>query len=151
MTLPVVPIRGQMLLYKFDQPPFSYIVNEGPRYLVPRLDGHVLVGSTMEEAGFDSRTTAAGEQSLEEFACSISPMFQQRKPIRAWAGLRPASFDGLPYIGWIPNVNNALVATGHFRLGLQSSPGTAHIIACLLDNTPPPIDLEQFRPGRTLG
>ncbi len=149
LYLPTTPIRGQMLLYKQeDTSKLNHIINEGPRYVVPRRDGYLLVGSTMEEVGFDTSTTAFAQEQLHKFAESILPDLRKQSPSGHWSGLRPASFDGLPYIGWLSNIDNGLIAAGHFRLGLQASAGTARIIADLLEFKTPPIDIEAFRPSR---
>lgn len=126
--LPTEPIRGQMALFQLDHP-LPWIINEGTRYLVPRPDGHVLVGSTMEEAGFDCRTTEPEIAGLLDFAQSLIPELNRRTMQAEWAGLRPASCDGLPYVGWIPGWSNLIVATGHLRSGLQLAPATARFVA----------------------
>jgi glycine oxidase len=144
----ILPMRGQMLLYKCDVPPFTRILNVGNRYLVPREDGRVLVGSTEEEVGFDKRTTAEGLAELANLAKRLVPMLTPERLEKSWAGLRPATFDGLPYIGQIPGLQNAFAAAGHFRSGLYLSPGTAVVLGELMRGTLPQIDLDPFRVGR---
>ena len=90
------------MLLALDRSPLLRIVNDGPRYLVPRNDGHVLVGSTEEDAGFDKRTTAEGIGGLVSFALSLVPSLAGARLTRTWAGLRPATADGLPYLGRLP-------------------------------------------------
>jgi glycine oxidase len=148
VKLPTTPVRGQMLLYKLDQPSFSCIVNEGPRYIVPRDDGHILVGSTMEEVGFDASPTPQGQLELASFAGDLIPELNELRPLQSWAGLRPASFDGMPYIGPVPKLRNAWIAAGHFRVGLQASPSTAVIIADLMSGQTTTINIDLFRPAR---
>lgn len=144
----ILPMRGQMLLFRCETAPFRSIVNEGPRYLVPRDDGHVLVGATEEEVGFDKRTTPEALRELHELACDIVPQLKLAVLERSWAGLRPASFDGFPYLGPLPGLRNAYVASGHFRSGLYLSPGTAVVMRQLICGQPPEIDLAPFRVGR---
>jgi glycine oxidase len=144
----IVPIRGQMILFKASSAPFSRIVNEGSRYLVPRDDGYVLAGSTEEEAGFDKRNTEEAIADLTEFARSLVPALHEAKIERTWAGLRPGSFDGLPYLGKLPGFANAFVAAGHFRTGLYLSPATAVVMSALMCGEQPAIDLSPFRVGR---
>lgn len=144
----ILPIRGQMLLYACDTRPFSTVMNEGNRYLVPRDDGHVLVGSTEEEVGFDKQNTAAGLADLQAFATEFVPQLAAARLEKSWAGLRPATFDGWPYLGRVPGLENAFVAAGHFRSGLYLSPGTAVVMADLLSGHAPRIDLSPFRLGR---
>lgn len=131
IKLPVEPIRGQMVLFRLPQP-LPGIINEGSRYLVPRVDGHLLAGSTMEEAGFDRSTTEPELAQLLAFARGLVPELETLAPIRSWAGLRPASYDGFPYIGQLPDWENLLVSTGHLRSGLQLAPASAVLVADLL-------------------
>jgi glycine oxidase len=148
VSLPIIPVRGQMLLFKLPRQPFAPIVTEGSRYIVPRDDGHVLVGSTTEEAGFDTGTTDEAVAELQLFASDLVPDLDESSRVQTWAGLRPASFDGLPCIGRVPNFHNAFVATGHFKTGLQLSTGTAVIVADLVEGRSPPFDLSALDPAR---
>ncbi len=144
------PVRGQMLLLQTSPTLLRRIVNEGPRYVVPRGDGRYLVGSTVEDAGFDCRTTAAGIGGLLEFAQRLVPALGDAQLERSWAGLRPGSIDGLPYLGRVPNMSNLFVAAGHFRAGLHLSTGTARIMSHLMRDLAPEIDLTPFRPDRAV-
>ncbi len=151
VNLPTTPVRGQILLFKTDgRWAANYVINEGVRYLVPRADGHLLVGSTMEEVGFDCRTTDEGLRELREFAVAILPALAGAESLGAWAGLRPASFDGLPYLGKIEGFDQAYIATGLFRIGVQVSPAVAVAMADLLEGRPPLLDLRPFAPARVL-
>lgn len=147
VSLDIVPIRGQMLLYRLPQPPFPYIVNVGPRYLVPRGDGHVLVGSTEEEAGFDASTTEEGLSLLQSFARQWLPLDHDQPPVMSWAGLRPASVDGYPVIGEVAGRSRLFVAAGHFRNGLTLSPATAERVVDAMENKNS-ADIAAFRPER---
>ena len=140
----VLPIRGQMVLFRCERPPIARIVNEGSRYLVPRDDGRLLAGSTEEEVGFDKRTTPAAIRELTEFACQLVPELAASEVERTWAGLRPGSLDGLPYMGPLPHLANAFVAAGHFRSGLYLSPAVAVVMSQLLRGEVPEFDLEPF-------
>jgi glycine oxidase len=144
----VFPVRGQMVLFRCERPPLAHILNEGPRYLVPRDDGRVLVGSTEEEVGFDKRNTAEAVAELTNLARELVPALAHAAVERTWAGLRPGSFDSLPYLGKIPGLANAFVAAGHFRTGLYLSPGTAVVMSDLIRGKTPEIDLAPFRVGR---
>ena len=143
------PLRGQMVLLSLPRPPIRHVINIGPRYIVPRLDGRVLVGSTEEAAGFDKRNTAAGVAGLTELAVSLVPELASATFERAWAGLRPQSVDGLPYLGLVPEMENLFVAAGHFRSGLQMSPATGRAIAQLLLGQQPCLPLEPYAVKRT--
>jgi glycine oxidase len=144
----IQPIRGQMVLFRTPQPLLSRIVNEGPRYLVPRDDGRLLAGSTEEEAGFDCSTTDEGVAGLRRFAVDLIPALAGAEVERTWAGLRPGTTDGMPYLGRIPGLENAYVAAGHFRSGIHLSPATAVEMAHLICGEPNEIDLSPFHIGR---
>jgi len=144
----VLPVRGQMVLLRSHQPPISHIINEGSRYLVPRDDGYLLAGSTEEEVGFDKSTTEEALSELTEFARGLVPALRDASIEKTWSGLRPGSFDGLPYLGPLPGINNAFVAAGHFRNGLFLSPATAVVVSQLMRCEQPQIDLAPFRVGR---
>jgi glycine oxidase len=144
----IFPVRGQMVLFHCERPPFRRVLNEGPRYLVPRDDGYVLAGSTEEEAGFDKSTTTEAIAELTQFAVNLVPALSKAVIEQTWAGLRPASFDGFPYIGRVPGLENVFTAAGHFRSGLQLSPGTAVVLADVLEGRTPAIDLTPFRVSR---
>jgi glycine oxidase len=147
-TLEVFPVRGQMVLYNSNAIELNRIVNEGNRYMVPRDDGRILVGSSEEEVGFAKNTTDPIIQDLRQWASRWLPELHFANVEQTWAGLRPASIDGMPYIGKIPQLQNCYVATGHFRHGLHLSTGTAKIICCLIKNEPLPMNVEPFRTVR---
>jgi glycine oxidase len=131
-----------------DRKPFSDVINEGPRYLVPRDDGRVLVGSTEEEVGFDKSTTEAGIGELVKLAGEIIPDLTTTRIERTWAGHRPTSFDGFPYIGRVPGIDNTFLAAGHFRSGLHLSPATAVVMSQLIRGETPIVALAHFSVGR---
>jgi len=148
VTLPVAPVRGQIALLNPGRPVLRQIINCGPRYLVPRVDGRVLVGSTMEHVGFDTRTTAEGIGGLLAMCRELAPGLAHAEVERCWAGLRPGTPDGLPYLGRLPGWDNAIVAAGHYRGGLQLSPGTAVVMSQLVRGDIPAIPLDDFRADR---
>jgi glycine oxidase len=118
---------------------------------VPRDDGHLLVGSTLEDVGFEPVATEEAIARLRQVAVELLGSAADVAPERAWAGLRPGTPDGLPYIGQVPAATNAFVAAGHFRAGLHQSTGTAVMIADLVEGRKPPIDPAPFSPARTCG
>jgi glycine oxidase len=143
------PIRGQIALLHPDSSPISSLILCGKRYMVPRLDGRILVGSTEEDVGFDSRPTETAIANLVEFSHTLIPALATAPLERSWAGLRPGNADGLPYVGAVPGYDNIFVAAGHFRSGLQSSPATAMLLADLLTTgTDASGLLNAFRPDR---
>ncbi|MBV8606494.1 MAG: glycine oxidase ThiO [Singulisphaera sp.] len=145
---PTPPLRGQIVLLRGDRPLLRRIVEHGKNYLVPRDDGRILVGATEEDVGFDTRTTSSGVRDLLDEAIHLCPGLADAEVERAWAGLRPGSFDTRPYIGRAPGFENLIVATGHKRAGLQLSPATAEVVADLVLGRPPRIDLTPFRIDR---
>ncbi len=148
IRLPMIPIRGQMLLFKLPEQRWQPIINEGSRYLVPRADGYVLAGSTTEEVGFDDRTTDRHIDELQEFAERLIPQLNMDRRVKTWAGLRPATFDGMPYMGRLPKSDDAFVATGHFKAGLQLSTGSAVVMSDTMEGKTASLDLTPFDPGR---
>jgi len=144
----VRPIRGQIALLNTPTPLFRRILLSGPRYLVPRSDGRVLVGSTEEDAGFEKHTTARAISDLLSFACRLVPQLATAPVECCWAGLRPGSPDGLPFIGAVPEVNNLYVAAGHFRAGIGLSPATAMVLKELILKRPLTIPIDAFRLNR---
>jgi glycine oxidase len=144
----MLPIRGQIVLFKLDHRIFEPVIYEGSRYIVPRKDGHVLVGATVEEAGFDASTTPSDINDLVAFAHSLIPALNESTFETCWAGLRPATFDGFPYLGRLPELSNGFVSTGHFKAGLHLSTGSAVVMADLIEGKPATVDLSPFDPAR---
>jgi glycine oxidase len=142
------PVRGQIALLNTGTTGVRPLLLRGKLYVVPRGDGRVLVGSTEEDAGFDARTTAAVIADLLAFASSLSPNLGEAAVERCWAGLRPGSPDGKPFLGAVPGVSNLFIAAGHFRAGIQLSPGTALVMKQVLCGEEPAIPLEDFRLDR---
>jgi glycine oxidase len=145
------PIRGQIALLRLPEQVLSRVVNVGLEYLVPRADGRLLVGSTIEDAGFEKITTPRTIQRLLEFAQRLLGPLPQATLEQSWAGLRPGSVDGCPFIGTTPACSNAFIAAGHFRAGLHQSTGTAVMLADLMTGRTPVLDPAPFAPGRRPG
>jgi glycine oxidase len=145
--LPVHPVRGQML-HLACQAALRRVTWGERCYLVPWDDGTLLVGATMEEVGFDERNTAAAVQGLLDAACELVPQVRTAGFLGARAGLRPATADAMPIIGWSRAVPNVMYATGHFRNGVLLAPLTAQLVAdALLDSRIDPA-LESIGPQR---
>ena len=150
LRIATTPIRGQIMLLRQPAATLGRVLNRGLDYLVPRPDGRLLVGSTLEDAGFDAATTPAAIDRLQGVARELLGAAAAGRPVEAtWAGLRPGSADGLPTIGRIPGLDDAFVAAGHFRAGWHQSPGTAVIVADLVTGRRPPLDPAAFAPDRT--
>ncbi|NDC54075.1 MAG: FAD-dependent oxidoreductase, partial [Planctomycetia bacterium] len=148
LTLDTRPIRGQIVLLRLPGQVLGRVVNFGLDYLVPRPDGRLLVGSTIEDAGFAPTTTGAAVDGLLAVSRRLLGDLPGAAVERAWAGLRPGSVDGLPTLGRIPGLGNAFIAAGHFRAGLHQSTGTAVLLADLITGSPPACDPAPFAPGR---
>jgi len=142
------PIRGQIALLRLPKQVLSRVVNVGLEYLVPRADGRLLIGSTIEDAGFEKITTPQTIERLLEFAERLLGPLPGATLEQSWAGLRPGSVDGAPFIGAAPACSNAFIAAGHFRAGLHQSTGTAVLLADLMTGRTPALDLTTFSPGR---
>jgi glycine oxidase len=144
----VKPVRGQMLLLRTPEPVIRRVILEGRRYLVPRDDGRVLVGSTEEDVGFDPSTTREVLDDLRRFAAGLVPDLARARVERSWAGLRPGNADGLPTLGRVPGFENLWVAAGHYRAGIQLSPATGLIMAQAIRGEPTDVPLSAFRADR---
>ncbi len=132
----IYPAKGQMLL--FNAPNLlEHIVLEGDQYLIPRVDGKILVGSTVEPDIFNKTITIDAHDKLIHFATNLLPLLKKAPMIKHWAGLRPATAEGVPYIGRHPEIHNLSVNAGHFRNGLNMSPASAELLVDLvLERTP---------------
>src|SRR5712692_4972071 len=139
------PVRGQMKSVRASAP--RHVVVGGDCYLVPRRDGRLLIGSTMERVGFDRRVTPDAIAALTAAACDLVPGLRQAPRLETWAGLRPATDDDSPAIGFgaLPGL---LYAFGHLRNGILLAPITARIVVHLLRGEDPEVDLSAFNPLR---
>src|SRR5437588_839787 len=147
-TPPLRPVRGQLLQLGWHGHPLSTIIWGPECYLVPRTDGSVLVGATVEDAGFDERTTTAGVRDLLDAACELLPEGWGATFLDARVGLRPATPDELPVIGSDPNVRGLVHASGHYRNGVLLAPITARLIADLVIDGKEDAVPAAFRPAR---
>ena len=147
-TVPVRPVRGQLLHLAWTGTPLRRVTWSGRCYLVPWQDGTLLVGATVEEAGFDERTTVAGVRELLDAVCGIVPHARTAGFAGARVGLRPATTDELPVIGPSRVMPNLMYATGHYRNGVLLAPLTAQLVAdAMLENRIDPL-LDAVSPSR---
>lgn len=146
VEIDVRPVRGQILLLRGEPGLIGPTINNGESYLLPRRDGLVLVGSTMEDAGFDAVTTPEAIARLRALARAIFPGTESMVGEMAWAGLRPGTPDRLPYIGPVAEVPGLVLATGHYRNGILLAPVTASVIADVLSDREPIMDISAFAP-----
>jgi glycine oxidase len=145
INIGIRPVRGQIALLNPGQMLFRRVLIWGSRYLVPRRDGRVLIGSTEEDAGFNKHTTTDGIAGLLQLAVKLVPALGRADVEQCWAGLRPGSPDGLPFIGRAPGIDNLFVAAGHFRAGIQLSPGTGMLLKEMILGQPLTMPVEAFR------
>ena len=130
--LNIKPMRGQILLYENVTEKLEHIIYSNGFYLVPRRDGLLLAGSTLEDVGFDTRTTDDVKQELNTKAESILPSLKHAAIRKHWSGLRPGTPDNLPTIAAHPSIKNLYLNTGHFRYGLTMAPASAEQVANLI-------------------
>ncbi len=129
LSLQVEPVRGQMLLFRGPAGRVARIVLSQDRYVIPRRDGRVLVGSTTERVGFDKAITAAARTGLRQAALRLIPALADYPIEHHWAGLRPGSPDGVPGIGPHPGLRGLYLNTGHYRNGVVLGPASARLTA----------------------
>ena len=145
------PIRGQMLLFKLEPGALDTILFRRGLYLIPRRDGHILVGSTLEDAGFDKTTDRATRERLHAEAAELLPQLGAIQPIQHWAGLRPGSPDNIPIIDRHPDYENVFVNTGHYRYGVTLAPASAELLVDLMGGNTPYLDPEPYSWQAALG
>lgn len=145
VELPVQPVRGQMLMFAAHRHRLQRIVLRDGRYLIPRRDGRILCGSTLEHVGFDKRTTEPARESLWQSALTIMPSLREVPIELQWAGLRPGSPRGIPVIGRVPSRDNLWVNAGHFRNGIVLAPASARLLADQLLDRASAIAIEPYQ------
>lgn len=145
LNLDIRPILGQMLLFKTAPGTLRSIILKNGIYLIPRLDGHILAGSTLEDVGFDKATTEEAKAMLYAQATGILPLLKQARLVRHWAGLRPGSPDNIPTIDRHPQLDNLYINSGHFRYGVTMAPASAEIMANLILGRPQAMDIAPYR------
>jgi len=139
----VRPVRGQIVLLDTRPRLLSRVIFSDKGYVVPRADGRVLCGSTMEEVGFEKAVTAGGLRSVLSLAIEIAPQLANAPLLDMWSNFRPSSPDGWPVLG--PSAIPGLYyATGHTRNGVMLTPITADAVSAVILGKPPPVDLAPF-------
>jgi glycine oxidase len=145
---PTRPVKGQMLcLVMPSRTLLKHVVRSPEAYLIPRSDGRLLVGATVEEAGFDKRTDIPTIQRLHRSALALVPELRNAKILADWAGLRPGTPDALPILGETATPGY-YVATGHFRDGILLAPITGEVMTAVMEGRNPEYDLAPFSPSR---
>lgn len=141
----ISPVKGQMICFPAVDVPDPCMVMDGNRYIIPRLDGQIVVGSTREDTGFDAQTTQHAFDELRDFAQDLFPMLKGIEPHAHWAGLRPSSPDSIPYICRVEPYTNLSLNAGHFRNGIVVAPASAQVMVDILLNRPSTIDHSAYQ------
>jgi glycine/D-amino acid oxidase-like deaminating enzyme len=147
LNFPTRPVKGQMLSVVGESAKLRHVIRSPEVYLVPRSDGRLLIGATVEEAGFDKRTVPETMQRLRHAAIELMPALANARVLEDWAGLRPGTPDDLPILG-ATEIPGYFAATGHFRDGILLAPITAHVMAQVITDTTPDHDISAFSPAR---
>jgi glycine oxidase len=146
----VEPRKGQMLAVRVPPPlDLPYVLRSPEIYLVPRGNGLIAIGATVERAGFDRRVERLVVEQLRAQAAELWPPMASAPVVESWSGLRPGTADELPLIG-SAGAPHCWIATGHFRNGILLAPATALIVRQLLQGKPPEVSLAAFLPGRLM-
>jgi glycine oxidase len=148
IAIPVRPVRGQIVALHTAGTALRAVISGAGGYALTKPDGRTLVGTTVEDAGFDARPTVEAIASLLARATALSPRLAQASVVSAWAGLRPGTPDNLPIIGRLRERQRAILATGHFRNGILLAPITAELVCDLVLRRTPRLDLGLFEPER---
>lgn len=148
-SLPIEPVRGEMVAYPFGgRPPWPIVVSSGA-YCLLREDERLLVGATVERAGYDAAVTDAGQAWLEERAARLAPSTARARPAGRWAGLRPGTPDGWPVLGASTELEGLFHLTGHFRNGILLAPLTGELLAGIVAGDADSVaKAAPFGPGR---
>jgi glycine oxidase len=146
-AFPTRPVKGQMLCLVSASRRLKHVIRAPEVYAIPRSDGRIIVGTTVEEVGFDKRTDVAAIQRLRAAAIAMVPELRNAKILEDWAGLRPGTPDGLPILG-ATSTPGYYVATGHFRDGILLAPITAQVMTAVIEGKNPEHDLALFSATR---
>ena len=144
VQIDIKPIRGQMLLFRAQPGTLRHIILQNGVYLIPRDDGLILVGSTLEDVGFDKTTTAEARNKLHAQALNLLPILGGAELVRQWSGLRPGSPGNIPTIARHPEVENLYLNSGHYRYGVTMSPASAHVLVNLVFQHDQPFDVSPY-------
>ncbi len=144
ITPAIEPVLGQMIIFHHRPNRIQRITLHNNRYVIPRRDGRILVGSTLEHRGFDKQTSDQARQSLHEYALSHFPELTEAQIEHHWAGLRPGSPAGIPYIGPVPQHPGLYINAGHFRNGVVLAPASCRLMADLVLERDPILPAEPY-------
>jgi len=150
LEISVKPVLGQMLLYKTEPGTVKRIILNKDRYVIPRQDGRVLVGSTIENTGFDKRTTESARLELEAEARRLVPVLSRYQVEKHWCGLRPGTPDDVPYIGAFDDVDGLYINAGHYRNGVVLGAASARLLSQIILEQEPLLPGTAYSPRKLL-
>ena len=147
VPMQIEPVKGQIVLVETMPPLFQHTIDGLGIYIVPRADGKILLGATVEFVGYDKDTTVDGAKQMIDAGVTIAPQLANSTFVQTWAGLRPYARKG-PILGYLPGYDNVVLASGHFKNGILLAPITGQLITELLTTGEPSLSLEPFHPVR---
>lgn len=148
VPLPIFPIRGQICAYHQELEKVEHIVFSSQGYVLSKANGTIVCGASEDIAGYDTSVTEKGIRRLINWSRKLFPYLQSRDPFHRWAGLRPATQDGFPLIGRLANYPNIILSSGHYRNGILLNPINAKIIADIVEEKEPSVNIDSFHPNR---
>jgi len=148
LQLPIKPVRGQMIVIKAPPGLIKHIIVYRYHYLIPRRDGRILVGSTVENAHFNKEITLEARDTLWGAAVEMAPRLAEYPIEHQWAGLRPGTPDGIPFIGQHPKISGLFICAGHHRNGFATGPASAELVTDLMLGRQPKVDPSPYRIDR---
>ena len=148
LHIPIKPIHGQMLLFKTPEKWLPTMCMNKVMYMIPRQDGHILCGSSMQDIGFDTACSSEIQQHIQDAVFEMVPELKQFPLVKQWSGLRPSSPNGVPYIGQLPHIENLWMNSGHFRNGLCMAPASAQLLRELMLGQVPFLNPDLYSPKR---
>ena len=144
----VEPVKGQMVAFAAPPGLVNRVVLSNGQYVIPRRDGLVIAGSTLEYCGYDRQTTAQAKEALSDMAIDLFPELASCQVVEHWSGLRPGTVSGIPYIGLHPEYDNVYLNTGHFRNGLVLAPASIYALSSMICAEPCSLDLAPYDPRK---
>lgn len=149
-ALPVKPVKGQIVLLKTEPGVMKHIIKHDSAYFVPRRDGRILVGASLENVAFTAGNTVSAVHGLLSATLKLVPGLKDAVIEHQWMGFRPGSPDGLPFMGPVAGKKGLWVATGHYRNGVALAPITAEVMASWMLGQTPALDMTAFSPDRKI-
>ena len=147
LHIPITPVQGQMLLFKGPENWLPTMCMNEVMYLIPRRDGHIVCGSSMNHLGFDQRPSTQVQQDIYKASLNMVPALAELQIVKQWAGLRPSSPTGIPYIGQMPHMSNLWANFGHYRNGLCMGPASAQLLRQLVLQQPTLVNPQAYTPN----